>query len=98
MFDPCGLEAVACAVVRGEPFDGLNVLAIGRRNGGHAGANRVAVEADRACATLRDPASELRACQAKLFSNRPEQRRGGIDVDLPLHAVHRQYCHCVSTP
>ena len=71
MFDPCGLQRMKRAVRGREPFDGLNLLAISRRNGRQARPDRCAIETDGACAALPDPASELCACQLELLSNHP---------------------------
>jgi hypothetical protein len=64
------------------------------RAGRHdAGADRLAVDVDRAGAALGDPAAEFRAGQAELVAQHPEQRRIRLDVDLMAASVDREREH-----
>ncbi len=55
-----------------------------------AGFDQPAVDMHRAGAAFGDPASELSACEAKLFSQYPKQWSFGIGVDLMGRTVHRE--------
>src|SRR5258705_7964213 len=75
--DP-GLLDLAQHAVLGEPFAGGDLLALGGADGQRAGADRLAVEMDRAGAALRDAAAVFGAGQADILPDRPQQRRAGM--------------------
>ena len=80
--DPGLLQRVVAAVR--ETFDGGDFLAFHGFNRRDARTDWVTVDMDGASAALRDAAAELGAGQAEVFTERPEQRSVGIDVDLVL--------------
>ena len=80
--------------VLAEALDGDDVLALERRTTGvHAGALRLAVHVHGARAAGRDAAAELRAGQAQLVAEVPQERHRGIALEGALHAVHAQLGH-----
>ena len=64
VLDP-GLLHLVQRAAGGEALDGRDLLALGRGDGHHAGADRRAVEVHRARAALRDAAAVLGAGEAR---------------------------------
>src|SRR5437879_2803224 len=83
--DPGPLHGVAPA--RRQPFDRGHALPGRRRDRHHAGAHRGAVEMHGAGAALGDAASELRAGEAEVVAQHPQERRVGRDVHGLAFAV-----------
>src|SRR6266540_236672 len=69
-----------CAVP-GKSFDGGHALSGDGRDRQHAGAGCDAVQVHGASAALRDTAPELRAREAEVVAQHPEERGVGCDVD-----------------
>src|SRR5881396_1366696 len=79
---------------RGEPFDGDDPVAgldFADRNG--AGAPHLAVDVHGTGAALRDAAAVLRAGQASLFADDPQERRPGLRLYVAYLAVDIEFCH-----
>jgi hypothetical protein len=76
-----------------QTLDGDDGLAVDVLHGGDAGARRLALEMDRTSTALRDSAPVLRACEAELVTEIPEQRHRGVSVEPALDAVHAQSDH-----
>src|SRR4029077_13408290 len=94
--DPCGLNGFGGPAF--DAFDGRDALA---RNGGewqHARTGGFAFQMNRAGATLRHAAAELRAVQARVLANRPEERRSGIGVERNVLAVQDKRCRHGTSP
>jgi hypothetical protein len=79
-----------------ERFDREHALTrdIGDRQ--HAAVARLAVDEHHAASAGTGAAAVLHALQAEVFAQRPEQRRVGRAVELPLLAVHLELdCHAL---
>ena len=103
LVDPCLLHGVQAIVALADTLDRGDLLAFSGLNRRDAGTDRRAIEVYRAGAALGDATAELRARQAGLFANRPEQRCIGLDIQFVCLAVDVQSNHsadmlCVNTP
>src|SRR3546814_12233867 len=78
MLDPGGFDRLGDLAA--EALDGVDLLAGHIRQGGLAGADRVAVDMLGAGAPVRPAAPELAAGQADLSAHRPEARHVGAAV------------------
>src|SRR5712671_6983117 len=81
-------------------LDRRHVSAANGGNRQRTGAQRPAVDEDRASTALRDAASELGACQTNAVAEHPEQRRIRIHihrVDAAVH-LHVKFWHRTSSP
>src|SRR5690606_1082765 len=86
-FQPCLLHRVR--TVRRNPLDRGDLLVFGDvGDGRHAGARGNAIDMHGAGAAGGDTAAELRAGQADLLTDRPEQRGFGLSVDIVNCAVN----------
>src|SRR6266849_4895442 len=74
-----------------QPFDRDGGLDAPDRHG--AGALHLAVDMHRAGAALRDPAAVLRAGQADLLADDPQERRLGLHLHVADLAVDIEFCH-----
>ena len=87
-FFPCNLDRMI-AIGR-NAFDRGDSLSNSRARGDAAGADRLPVDMERARAALPDAAAELRAGQAKVIANDPEQWRRWIGIDGMSPTIHVQ--------
>src|SRR5262249_29279369 len=78
---------------RAEAFDGGDALALDRLDPRRAAAQRLAGGRDGAGAAERRAAAELRALQAQMIAQHPEERRVGLDVDALGAAVDGERDH-----
>ena len=74
----------------GEPFDGADLPAVGLDREHQAGADRLAVEDDRAGAADAVLAADMRAGLAAVVADRVDQRLARLDADRVRAAVDRQ--------
>src|SRR5579863_2630222 len=96
LFDPGALYRMV--VVRGEAFDGDHLRAIESTDRHRTGAHGGAVDMHRASTALRDTATEFCAGQTDHVAQHPEERRIGLDVDLPGCSVDVDGDHSGSPP
>src|SRR6516164_1573864 len=73
---------------RGEAFDGGDLAPGERADRSGAALHGAAVAEHRARATLLEAAAVLRAGEAELVAQHPQERRRLVGVDLPRLAVH----------
>src|SRR3989442_4444643 len=90
--DPRLLDLVQGGAAR-QTLDRGDLLALGRADRQHAGADRLAVEVHRAGSAHRDAAAVLGAGEAGLLANRPQKGCARIDLELEGFAVDRQARH-----
>src|SRR5688572_20935412 len=106
LHDLAGLAVAALGYVVGLPgtlhrvravvaqaLDGDDLAPLGGGHRSDAGANRLAVQMDGACATRRDAAGELGAGQSQLVSQVPQQRHGTVSAEFLRPAVNRYADH-----
>src|SRR5262245_17084533 len=86
---PGELDGMRLAV-SAESLDRRDALADGGGDGGYAGADRLAVDVDRAGAALGDAAAEFGSCKSESLAQRPEQWRGWIGVQSLRFAIDGQ--------
>src|SRR5580700_8667497 len=75
--------------LRREPFDGGDLFSRGARYGSAAGARRPAIEVHGAGAALRYSAAILRAGQAQMLAQDPEQGSGRFHIHLHAALIYR---------
>jgi hypothetical protein len=92
MVDPRLLHLVERAV-GGEALDGGDLLADRFADRERAGADRGAIDVNRAGAALGDAATVLRAGEADLFPDRPQQWRARVYVDVIAFTVDGETDH-----
>ena len=87
--DPSLLQRMQ-AIALGQAFDGHNLLPVGCRHRVGARPHRLAVQVDRARATLPLAAAILRTGELQVFAQNPQQRRIGMGTDIVPDPVHTQ--------
>jgi len=78
------------AAIRRDPFDRGDSLADRYVRGDAAGADRLTIDVQSARAALPNAASELRARQAKMFANDPQQRCCRVGIDCMPRSIYGQ--------
>jgi hypothetical protein len=82
LVDPRLLYGMQLTVGTADTLDGRYLPSSSGGCGYHAGANRPAVDVNRAGAALRDAAAELRPRQSGIVPDHPKQGRRRIDVEI----------------
>src|SRR5436309_4118040 len=95
--DPCLLDLVQGGAAR-QTLDRGDLLALGRADRQHAGADRLAVEVHRAGSAHRDAAAVLGAGEAGLLADRPQKGCARIDLELEGFAVDGHARHSFFPP
>src|SRR6478609_1229028 len=95
--DP-GLLHLVQHTVLGEALDRRDLGVDRSAHRERAGPCRHAIHVHGAGAALRDAAAVLGAGEADVLPDRPEQRRGGIDVDVVIFAIDVQANHSRTSP
>src|SRR5438309_10743116 len=90
--DPRLLDLVQGGAAR-QTLDRGDLLALGRADRQHAGADRLAVEVHRAGSAHRDAAAVLGAGEAGLLADRPQKGCAGVGLEVEGFAVDRQARH-----
>src|SRR5690348_11686769 len=90
--DPGLLHLVQGAAIR-EPLNGGDFFADGLAHGHAAGADRDAVNMDRAGPALCNAATVFCTGQAGILSNCPKEWRIRFDIDVERFAVDCEVCH-----
>lgn len=80
VIDPRGLQRMQLAVLAGEAFDRRDLLICGGSDRNRAGANGCAVQVNGARAALSDTTTVLRADEAQMISQHPQQRRAFVEI------------------
>jgi hypothetical protein len=94
--DPGELDAVRA--LRVQSLDGRDAAVREIAQPGLPGAHRLAVHMHRAGAALGDAAAVLRAGQAEVVAQRPEQGHVGVEVKAAHLTVHGQFDHSADPP
>jgi hypothetical protein len=84
--------------LRVQSLDGRDAAVREIAQPGLAGAHRLAVHMHRAGAALGDAAAVLRAGQAEVVAQRPEQGHVGVEVKAAHLTVHGQFDHSADPP
>ena len=94
LVEPRLLDLVTVGSVA-DRLDGRHSLCADGARGGLAGADRIAVDVNRTCATLGNTAAELRAAQPEDVAQNPQQRHVFRNIDVMAVAVHLYFEHRV---
>src|SRR5512134_275668 len=79
--------------VLGQTFDRHDLLAHGCRSRQSAGAHRLPIDVYRTSTADGDPAAILRAGQAEVIAQNPEQRHLAFDIDSVGATIHGELQH-----
>jgi hypothetical protein len=96
VLDPGRVDRGADAVVAlGDRLDSGDLLALGVRHRRAAGPDGLAVQMHRAGPAQSRAAAEFGAGHAQRVAQGPKDRRGRVDVDRVLAAVHNKLHHTI---